>query len=272
MSKNEIAKTNNTALAGIEDFDDFAGVGFEDSNASDFVIPRIGLIGDLSPQKKEGHAKYMPEVKVGDILDVALGVKLASGYAGEVLPFLPVQRVKEVIEWKPRSAGGGIVNREVMSAGKKPDDYIKAKGAVQNDKFEWKLPNGNELIETWQLFGIDLTRYMPVFVPFKKSNIKVIKPWYTNRANTKFPSGTPNAGKSLPLMFRVVELGSFKDSGNGNEWANWVMKDGATLKEYSGDSFEDLKSMAKGLADILKSGNYVAAGEQDEDGEGDIPF
>jgi len=271
MAKNEVAeiKKTNTALAGADDFAGLAGEGFGETSASDFVIPRLGLLGELSPQLKKSNAKYLPTAEVGDIVDSALGEILAKGYAGGNVHLLPVKRVKEVLEWKPRTAGGGLVSREPLVGNF--EDLAKRRGAKLNEeKYEWKLANGNELIETWQLYCLDLSRDgMPVFVPFKKSNIKVIKPWFTKRANTKFP-GTQNA---LPLLFRTIYLGAFEDSGS-NTWSNWTITDGASLPEM-GD-YQDIKLAAENFLDILKSGNYTAdideevAGSHDD--SDDTPF
>ncbi len=270
MTKNAVAeiKKTNTALVGAEDFASLAGEGFGETNATDFVIPRLGLLGELSPQLKKSNAKYIAGAEVGDIVDAALGEVLAKGYNGEVVQLLPVKRVKEVLEWKPRTAGGGLVHREPLLV---PfEDYARKRGAKQDaEKYEFKLANGNELIETWQLYCLDLSRgAMPCFVPFKKSNLKVIRTWFTKRANTKIP-GTPNA---LPLLFRTIDLGSFEDSGNSNTWANYTISDGPSLPEM-GD-YTDLKMAAEAFLDILKSGNYTADIDQEESGttDNDIPF
>lgn len=268
MTKNVVAeiKKTNTALVGAEDFAGLAGEGFGETSASDFVIPRLGLLGQLSPQLKKNHVKFIDGAEEGDIVDGALGVNLAKGYSGETVNLLPVKRVKEVLEWKPRTAGGGLVSRELLTGNF--EDLARRRGAKLNEeKFEWKLPNGNELIETWQLYCLDLTRdAMPVFVPFKKSNIKVIKPWFTKRANTKFP-GKQTA---LPLLFRTIYLGAFEDSGNGNTWSNWTITDGPSLPEM-GD-YADLKMAAESFLEILKSGNYSADLEEETVHSEETPF
>lgn len=280
MAKNEVAtiEENANALATEADlaiFGDYAGADFEDTNASDFVIPRITLLGDLSPQiKKSNAAKYIEGAEVGDIIDAGLNVKLKSGFAGERLHLLPVRRIKEVIEWKPRTAGGGIVSRTVLTGGLTIEKIAKEKNAKQNEKFEWKLDNGNELIETWQLYCIDIEREMPVFVPFKKSNIKMVKPWFTQRANAKFPDGRRDANgrpARLPLFFRTIHLGSFLDSGNGNEWSNYDIKEGEVVTTLPNG--HDLAQTAKDLIEILSAGAFKTEmeGELDNDGE-DIPF
>lgn len=269
MSKtNEVANVKSNAIANLDDFASLAGEGFGETSASDFVIPRIGLLGELSPQLKKSNAKYLEGAEVGDLVDGALGEILAKGYNKETIHLLPVKRVKEVLEWKPRTAGGGLVSREPLVGSF--EDHAKKRGAKQDkEKYEFRLPNNNELIETWQLYALDLTRdAMPVFVPFKKSNIKVIKPWFTKRANTKFP-GTQN---SLPLLFRTIYLGSFEDSGNSNTWANFTISDGPSLPEL-GD-YSDLKAAAEGFLEILKSGNYTADIDHEEAGtsDSDVPF
>jgi hypothetical protein len=263
MTKNAVAVKNETLPVEAFDFDEFGGNdGFGDTNASDFVIPRIGLIGDLSPQIKRGNAKFIPGAEVGDIIDAALGEVLAKGYEGETIQFLPVKRVKEVIRWKPRNAGGGIVSREPLVV--RMDEYAAKHGAVLNDKNEYKLSNGDEVIETWNLFGLDLSRQgMPCFVPFKKSNLRVIKPWFTKRKNQK----NPKNGSTLPLLFRTILLGSFKDSGNGNEWSNWTITEGQTLPEIEG--WKDIKAGADAFLEILEEGAYVADVAETEEVDND---
>lgn len=266
MSKNAVTEVKNNAIVGAEDFAGLAGEGFGETTSSDFVIPRLGLLGDLSPQIKKGNAKFIQGAETGDIVDSALGEILAKGYEGETVHFLPVKRVKEVLRWKPRSAGGGLVSREPLTV--RFEDFAKANGATQNDKFEWKVANGDEYIETWNLYGLDLGRdCMPCFAPFKKSNLKIIRPWFTKRANTKFP-GTQNP---LPLLFRTVLLGSFKDSGNGNEWSNWSITDDVSLPEM-GD-YSDIKGAAEAFLEILKSGDFIAdVDNESETPSDDIPF
>lgn len=269
MSKNAVTEVKNNALIGAEEFAGLAGEGFGDISSSDFVIPRLGLLGELSPQLKKSHAKYLAGSEVGDLVDSALGEVLAKGYNGETIHLLPVKRVKEVLEWRPRTAGGGLVSREPLVG--TFEDHAKKRGAKQDsEKYEFKLSNGNELIENWQLYCLDLSRdCLPIFVPFKKSNIKQIKPWFTKRANTKFP----NSQKALPLLFRTIYLGSFEDSGNSNTWANFTITDGPSLPEL-GD-YTDIRVAAENFLDILKSGNFVADDEQDVGGSSDdesIPF
>lgn len=267
---NEIAVKNAASLELIGDYD-FGDGGFGDITSSDIVMSRIGVIGDLSPQKKKGNAKFIEGVEVGDIVDISNGTILAEGFNSKdpkTVKLLPFARVKEVIEWKPRTQGGGIVSREILS--ENMETYAPKRKAKQDEKFAWLLPNGNELIETWQVYCIDVERQVPVFVPFKKSALKMIRPWFTNRANLKFPAGTPHAGKRQPLYARLIEIGSFLDSGNNNEWPNFTIKDAEGLAEV--ENALELRDYAQELLKQLQEGNVKLdeSGMQDEDDDKDV--
>ena len=270
MTKNAVAVKNETLPADTSLFDDFAGEGFGKTTASDFVIPRIGIIGDLSPQLKKNKAEYIEGVQVGDLVDIAMGEILARGFDDETFTFLPVVRVKEAIEWKPRTAGGGIVSRHILD-GEDFAAYASSKGASLNDKNEWKLPNGNEIIETHQYYGINLKSGRPSFIPMKKSNLKIARKWFTQMRDLKLPSG-----KGAPMFYRTYEIGSFLDSGNGNDWPNFTVTGGKLLTEV--DGWQDIALAASELLKIIQEGNYRAdieneaadveneAAESDDDG------
>lgn len=270
----EVALNQETAIANFGDFD-FGDGGFGDITATDIVISRIGVIGDLSPQKKKGNARFIEGVEVGDLVDISNSRIVARGFNSEkpeTYRLLPFARVKEVIEWKPRTQGGGIVSREVLS--ETMESYAKKRGAKQDEKFAWILPNGNEIIETWQMYCIDIDRAVPVFVPFKKSNLKTIKPWFTERANMKFPKGHKNEGKRLPLAFRTFELGSFLDAGNGNEWPNFTVTDGPLTTELKDVDVSELIALAAELNKQLQEGNVKLdeTGMEDEQESERDPF
>ena len=268
MAKNEVAEIKKTAVATADAFDAFSGSdSYGHTAQSDFVIPRIAVLGDLSPQLKKNKAEYIEGSEVGDVVDIAMGKILAKGFAGEVFPFLPVVRVKEAITWKPRTAGGGIVKRVILH--EDMSIYATKEGAVQNEKFEWKLKNGDEIIETVQFYGINLADQMPCFIPMKKSNMKIARKWLTKMMATKLPNG-----KTAPMFYRSWNIGSFLDSGNGNEWPNFIVNEGPLLQELEG--WQDIFTAATTLLEIVKAGDFKADLENEEGGsstsEDDIPF
>jgi len=245
MAKNEITKATGTAVGAASAFDDYAGQGFGHQASTDFLIPRIAVLGDLSPQIKKNKEEYIEDAAIGDIADVAMGEILAK--QGEFFPFLPVIRVKEVIEWKPRTQGGGIVSRNVLE--ETMESYAARLGVKQNDKFEYINKAGNELIETHQWYGINLIAGRWSFIPMKKSNLKVARKWMTKASAIKLPNGAP-----APLFYKTWSIGSFLDSGNGNEWFNYRVNDGVLLQDFN----EDWQSI---FADAIKLKEAVESGQ-----------
>lgn len=267
MSKtNEVTIKETNALATASAFDDFSGDGFGHTSASDFIIPRVGIVGSLSPQLKKNKAEYIEGAEEGDLVDVAMSKILAKGFKDETFPFLPVVRVKEAITWKPRTAGGGIVKRDILN--EEFEAYAAREGAVQNEKFEFKLSNGNEIINTNQFYGINLIDGTPCFIPMKKSNLKIARKWMTKMRSIKLPNG-----KGAPMFYRTWNIGSFLDSGNGNEWPNFTVNDGPLLQEV--DGWQDIFTAATELLKIIDSGDFRADVDNDapEEVDGDkVPF
>ena len=251
-----VARKENTALANA--FDDVDDLGFGHESASDYLIPRIAVLGDLSPQIKKTRPEYIEGAEPGDIVDTSMGEILAK--QGETFEFLPVMRVKEVIEWKPRTSGGGIANRETLS--ETMESYAERVGAtVDKEKYEFHMPNGNELIETHQYYGILLEDMRWAFIPMKKSNLKIAKKFFTRARAEKLPNGNP-----APLFYNVYNYGSFLDSGNGNEWYNWtISKVGKTQEKANAG---ELVASAKLLMEAVRSGEKTGDLNEVDDEKG----
>lgn len=242
MSKEVTTKTGNTEVA-VNDaaslLDQFAGAGFGDVTASDFNIPRIGIIGDLSPQIKRNDAAYIEGAEPGHIVDVGMAQLFTNG-----IEFLPVSRVKEWIRWAPRKTGQGIIDRYDY-------DYIAQNNLVRNERNEYLEKDGSEVIETWQFFGLNLSTGgtgRRSFLPMKKSNLKIARRWFGQMNELTLPSGN-----KAPLFFQTWKLGSFSDSGNGNTWYNWTVNPGRPVLE--------LENRDRVLADATEFLKQIQAGQ-----------
>lgn len=244
MAKEVAVKTGGSAVATNAAFDAFAGEGLGRQTSSDFLIPRIAVLGDLSPQVKKNKAEFIEGAEVGDIVDTAMGEILAK--QGESFEYLPVVRVVELIEWKPRSSGGGIASRQIMT--ESMEAVASRLGITPNAKFEFINEEGNELIETHQIYGINLSannRWS--FLPMKKSNLKIARKWFMKATSIKL-----NNGGQAPLFFKTWNFGSFLDSGSGNEWWNWQIKDGELIQTRP--DFKELFAESVKLLEAVKGG------------------
>jgi len=255
MAKTDVVvkddKTNAVALAGA--FDDVDN-GFGSIDSSDFIIPRLSILGDLSPQIKKSDPKYLQGAEPGMIADVSLG-ELFEG----PVHFLPVYREKLQLEWAPRKSGKGIVARHY-------NDRIAELGLERNERNETLTADGNEIIQTIQLYGLNLSadgRW--TFASFKKSGLKVMRQFITKASAIRMPNGKP-----APLMYKTYLLSSFDDAGNGNSWKNWRIEDGPLTMDLP-NAAEAIES-AKALMTSIQSGIAKADEREDVTDDSEIPF
>lgn len=247
MSK-EVAKAKSTEVADVNALsmlEEFAGAGYGDISASDFNIPRIGIIGDLSPQIKKNHAQFIEGAEAGHIVDVGMSELFKDG-----IDFLPVARVKEFIRWRPRKTGEGIAARYDY-------DYITENNLQRNERNEYIVTDGSgdEVIETWQFYGLNLSaNARRSFLPMKKSNLKIARRWFGQMRELKLPNGA-----IAPLFYHSWKLGAFQDSGNENQWWNWTVGKGSLVTELP-----NANEIVQTAADFLKQIEAGSVQGQDE--------
>lgn len=260
---NEIAKKKENAVVSAGVFDEVAGDGFGSLASTDYIIPRLAILGELSPQISSRKMEHIEGAEVGDMVDVVMGDILAK--QGSTFDFLPVSRVKEAILWK--SGRGGLMRREPLN--ETMDSFCAKLGIERSaDGFEYKDKEGNEWIETHQYYGLlpsHENRW--VFLPIKKSGLKVARKWFTKATSIKLGNG-----QQAPLYFKTYKIGSFLDNGNGNEWYNLKVDDGPLLQDYS-DNWHGVFESAKLLSESIASGDAVGDVREDDPANTDeIPF
>lgn len=266
MTKNEVVVTEETSkeLANLSDlsfFEQETNEGLENLTASDFLIPRLSIVGDLSPSIKKNNSAYIPEAEVGDIVDVGMGEVFKDG-----IDFLPVARVREWIQWAPRSTGEGITARYTH-------DIIKELGLERNDKNEFIVQEGpfkgHEIIETVQYYGLNLTAGgRRSFLPMKKSNLKVSRKWTGWLSDEKLPNGS-----KAKIFWRSYRLGSFEESKQTFNWFNWTVSKGKTLPEI--ENWQQYAAIAKEFQEQITAGLVQGADDRDDNSSSsneDAPF
>ena len=100
-----VAEEKVTAMAAYEERPSFAGTGrgSEQVAVDDLTIPRIGIVQDLSPERKRNDANYIEGAEEGMMFNSVT----RELYTGPIL-VIPVYYRKEFILWKPRKEGGGF--------------------------------------------------------------------------------------------------------------------------------------------------------------------
>jgi len=250
--KNDIVKPEGGALA-MPDFGAFAGMGFENQTSQDMAIPFLAVLQALSPQVQESDPTYIPGAKPGDLINTVTGELIQRPAT-----FVPCYTEHVYVEWVPRDAGGGFVavhgyNSEVVVS-------AKAKAEKFN---ELKTPEGNDLIETFYVYGLLLdapdaqSSSTPIVIAFTSTKIKVYKALMTKLRTIK---GNP------PLFaFRLAITSVDAKNKKNQPYKNFkITPVGATLFDSAnlpGTPFAGLLEEGKALVEAIKGGLARAAVE-----------
>lgn len=150
MSKNDnktlaTKPATEAGLTAIPDYGTDARLGFDQNTAADYSIPFVKLLQALSPELTD-PAKKIKGAEAGQILN-----SVTKDVANEIF-FVPVDRQHSFIEWVPREKGGGFAGRHDESS----PEVQKAKSANAGSVLGLKSSKGNDLKETFTLFGLIL--------------------------------------------------------------------------------------------------------------------
>lgn len=198
-------------------FEEFAGSGMERLTSKDVLIPRLTIIQALSDQKKRTHPNYIEDCEIGDIVDTATNEIMTRP-----LHFVPVVFDKVFIEWYPRNTRKGLAKihtDENILAETKP----QAKGPPM-------LQNGNVIIETAQIYGINLLVRRPCFIAFTSSQLKKVRRWMTLAQGERLMR-RDGSEYVPPLFYRTYSIETLTESNVEGEWAGWVINRDVALPE-----------------------------------------
>ena len=206
-----------------------AGMGLEDVTTSDMQIPFLRIIQALSPQLKKSDPAYIEGASQGDIFNTVTN-KVWS--ADEGVAVLPVHFVQKMLEFVPRSAGGGFEGE--LSA-----DSNDVRQAVRDkDTGMEVLPNGNELVRTAQHYIKIIHEDGSIesaILDMKKTQLKVSRKWNTLIAMQK------HNGSTLPSFANSYRLTSIEDGNDKGSWYSWSVKLGAPIPDM--DTYHECKEL-----------------------------
>ena len=205
-TKTEVAKKEQAGLpaeyAGLEEFE---GQGLDDLDSSDRSVPFLKVLEKNSPE-----IETVDGAKAGMIIDTAT-LKLY-----ETIRFVPACREHTFVEWVPIDNGGGLVASYGMG-----EDIAKW---AKTQRGKISLRNGNDLVETFYLFGIllpeegdDEGEPKPVVVSFTSTRIKTYKS-IVNRSDSILLLGSGGRKFKAPWFCHVWRIGTLKKQDGNQSW------------------------------------------------------
>lgn len=180
-SKSEVAERPESAVA---DYGVPENAGFENVGVDDIVLPRLNVLQALSPQVNAKPDEGGLEGAKAGMLHNSVTDELYDGDKGVV--FVPAYTTHLFIEKVPRKRGGGFVGRheldsEVVAKAKanKPANTKFGQYSTDYAKNDDGTFKGNELVETFELYGVLFREEgpLPAVLTITSTKIKVYRNW-----------------------------------------------------------------------------------------------
>lgn len=135
--------------------------GFEDTQQSDLMIPRLALAQALSPQVTDGDPARIPDLKVGDLFNSVTNQVYGREVIVQVLRKMPLR----AMEFRSVDNGGGVIDPDVpigdprlawgTSGDKKAD---KPKATLFRDFLAVILPGREVIALSFKSSGINAAK------------------------------------------------------------------------------------------------------------------
>ncbi|AFN39576.1 hypothetical protein SN1_031 [Sphaerotilus phage SN1] len=253
-------KEQNTAMAEYGAYADYAGAGFENQTSDDYSIPFLQILQALSPQLQENDS-----LRQGMILNTVTG-EVWDGKKG--IAFVPATTQHVYVEWKPRDAGGGFVGIHEVNS-----DLVNHAKAASSEYGKYSTPDGNELIETFYVYGIALDddgNASEAVLAFSSTKIKKYKGWMTKAKTIQIP--LPDGRRiPAPLFAHRYRLKTVSEKNNKGQFFNWdaIAFDGANAQEARLLPDDPLFQSAVNIKSMIEQGKARAAYESQAPGSAD---
>lgn len=246
-AKKEVAEKNDQLPAEYEGYAEYDGAGFENQTSDDYAIPFIGVLQSNSPQLEENE-----DLKAGMIINTVTG-DTVSGKEG--LAFVPCYTQHNYVEFKPRDSGGGFVAAHDVNS-----DLVRR--CVAEQPFgAYTTPDGNELIETFYVYGIvldDEGNGSEAVIAFTSTKIKKYKAWQTKAKTIQIPLPDGRRIKA-PLFSHRYRLKTVLEKNSKGSYYNWdVSFDGENAREARLSPNDELFQKAVACKDMVQEGTARA--------------
>ena len=269
----------DTAVAAAESLDDLfmedAGGGMKNLGANDFAIPFISVLQKGSPQVSKNNSKYVKGAEQGMFFNTLTGDLYPGESVGDEpggILVIPCGYQKQLVRWKPRDSGGGLVCHYNEN-----DPALKTFSRNERGQLTDK-DSGDIIIDTAYHFSLLLHEDgFPEFavISMASTQLKKSRTWNTvmRRIMVKAPNGQLYNPPSYSHVYRIKTIGEVKDK---YDWYGLLIVSEGKVTDLN------VYKMAREFAKQVESGNVrVSAPPQDFDdtaangaaaGSEDVPF
>lgn len=213
MAKTDLAIKPENELVDVEAYEQYGSAGFGNTTSEDFSMPFLAILQGLSPQ-----CETIDAAKPGKLIN-SVTSDLYPGDPG--VPFIPCNTEHVFVEWKKRKDGGGFVAVHTI------EDDIVVNCKEKQEFGEYTTPSGNDLIETFYVYGVMPTETggEQMVIAFSSTKIKKYKAWLTKARGiqiaVKDAQGRVTKRINPPLFAHRYRLKTTKETNNKGDFYNF---------------------------------------------------
>jgi len=248
----EVAVANQTGLAERPDYMGDQSRGSEEVTIQDITIPRLSMIQDLSPQRKQNKAEYIEGAEEGMLFNTVTN----ELYPASVL-FVPTYFRLEWLVWKHRDAGGGLLG--VFATQEEAVEFVgqHPQAGQKTDKGELII----EVLDTAQQFGLLISPNSPADDP-QATEIVVSMSKSQLKPSRQLNSMIRIAGGDR--FERLYRLSAVTTEGAKGDYFNWKVEQLGFCSESIFKQAEALyESVASGKRDVEREDTTSQEEEDD---------
>lgn len=219
MSKKELGVVQRSesglVLSDLDEAD--AGMGFENQTSDDRSTPWFKLLQSGSPECKNKNRVE------GALPGMFFNQSTKELFPAEGVEVTICTTERVFVEWKPD--GAGFAGRHEKNS----KVYYEAKNYSAAEGFwPWRLPNGNELVETVNLYLLIPSKngIEPVVMPISSTKFKTYSDLMDKFDRYRVELSNGKLVKP-PMCIHRIKLSSFDDEGKGNEFSGLLMEGAA---------------------------------------------
>lgn len=267
--KKEVAKRDENAVVVAADFEEYTGRGFQNQTQEDIAIPFINVLQSNSPEVEE---------KSVDGAESGMLINSVTKELYSEIEMVPAVTRHRFIEWVPRAKGGGLVGFHALNS-----DVVKKAKAASTEFGKYKTEEGNDLVETFEVFGVLSIGGQPAGMAVASFASTKIKSYRQIMGRLNSFQITLEDGRRItpPLFAHLMEISTVGDKNVHGSFYKTVVKPAIENDvEKSLLGTEDARfKLAAELEKLVMAGAADAdydsqkeGGNTPNDGDEDLPF
>lgn len=237
-----------------------ADTGFEETSSDDYAVPFVKVLQTNSPEVDENDSAYVEGAKPGKFFNTATREVYDS------IDVVPCYYRHAMVEWRPRTEGGGFVAQHEVGA---------EKGLQRDDSGKFLTEDGTYLADTRYYFSLlagkngealALEAMSPIVVPFASTQIKKSRNWLSQMRDLK-ATGKDGQPFVLPMFSHVYRFTTVPESNDKGKWHGYaITRVGPITDPRVVKAAIDARELFKGAAASVKPPADVDGGDDN------IPF